>query len=211
MPAARLRVGVPVLDFGNFRSVLKVIERNGGQACALEEPGQVASVDRLVLAGVGAFDQGMRSLNERGWVDALNAAVIDDGKPILGICLGMQLMCRASDEGSLPGLGWVDAHVRRLEVPTGSGLKIPHMGWNTVQVRRPNPLIPTDEGEQRFYFVHSYQAICADPSEVIATSRHGTDLTAAFARRNIYGVQFHPEKSHRFGVALLGRFMSVSC
>jgi len=202
---------VPNLDFGNFRSVLNAIERNGGQACLLEEPAQIASVDRLVLAGVGAFDLGMRSLNERGWIDALNEAVIDRERPVLGICLGMQLMCQASDEGAMPGLGWVDAQVRRLEVPEGCGLKIPHMGWNTVRVHRPNPLIPTEEGDQRFYFVHSYHAICADPTNVIATSRHGYDLTAAFARRNIFGVQFHPEKSHRFGAALMSRFLGVSC
>jgi glutamine amidotransferase len=123
----------------------------------------------------------------------------------------MQLMCKSSEEGVLPGLGWIDAEVRRFSFPEGAEQKIPHMGWNTVRVAKPNPLIAEGDDEQRFYFVHSYHAVCADPGDVLATTRHGGEVTAAFSRGNIYGAQFHPEKSHRFGMALMQRFVELPC
>jgi glutamine amidotransferase len=120
-------------------------------------------------------------------------------------------MCKSSEEGILPGLGWVDAEVRRFSFPEGAEQKIPHMGWNTVRVAKPNSLIDGGGEEQRFYFVHSYHAVCAEPGDVLATTRHGYEVTAAFSRGNIYGAQFHPEKSHRFGMALMKRFVDLPC
>jgi glutamine amidotransferase len=121
----------------------------------------------------------------------------------------MQLLCKRSEEGTLPGLGWIDADVVKFRVAAGSSLKIPHMGWNTLRITRTNPLVPAEEGEQRFYFVHSYHAVCRDPTDVLATVHHGVEVTAALGRGNVMGVQFHPEKSHRFGMALMRRFVKL--
>jgi glutamine amidotransferase len=153
------------------------------------------------MAGLG--------LRDGGWIDALNEAVLVRRVPVLGICLGMQLMCKSSEEGQLPGLGWIDAEVKRFNLHADSSLKVPHMGWNTVTVAKGNPLIAIDQGEQRFYFVHSYHVNCNQPSDTLAITHHGYDFTAAFAHENIFGVQFHPEKSHKFGMALLKKFVDM--
>jgi glutamine amidotransferase len=122
----------------------------------------------------------------------------------------MQLLCRGSEEGQARGLGWIDADVKRLD--TGDPrLKVPHMGWSAVTAEQPNPLITSDEGEQRFYHVHSYRAVCANPGDVIGTANYGTQFTTAVRHGNIFGVQFHPEKSHRFGMALMRRFAALPC
>ena len=206
-----MRVGIPSLPCGNFLSVVKIIEKAGGSAEIVSQPSDLQRFDKLVLAGVGAFDYGMASLTSAGWADALGELVLVKRTPVLGICLGMQLMCDASEEGSLPGLGWISGHVRRFIANPPAAIKIPHMGWNTVQVRKANPLIASTDGEQRFYFVHSYHAVCRDESDVLATTHHGSDVTAAFNRDHIFGVQFHPEKSHRFGLQLMKRFLEVPC
>lgn len=200
-------ISVPNLSIGNFASVLRMVEKVGGSARLVTEPRDLENASKIVLAGVGAFDNGMRSLREGGWLDPLNAAV-RAGTPVLGICLGMQLMCGESEEGRLPGLGWIDARVKRFAQPPGSSLKVPHMGWNAVTVAKPNPLIEQN-GEQRFYFVHSYYAECSEPGDVLATARHGVAFTAAIGRGHIYGVQFHPEKSHRFGMAVIRNFVEL--
>jgi glutamine amidotransferase len=183
-------IGVPNLGIGNFASVLRMVERVGGQARLLASPHELVQTDKIILAGVGAFDTGMGSLQQGGWEEPLREAV-GQGKPTLGICLGMQLMCRSSEEGRLPGLGWIDGQVERFRFPEDSRLKVPHMGWNTVTVTRPNRLLPSGNGEQRFYFVHSYHVRCEDPSDVTATADHGLPFTAAIARGNVLGVQFH--------------------
>lgn len=203
-------IAVPNLAIGNFASVLRMLQKVGGEAKLVTDPAALRTADKVIVAGVGAFDLGMASITEGGWLDALNEAALHRKVPVLGICLGMQLMCSGSEEGTRPGLGWIDAQVQRIGVPPGTDLKVPHMGWNSVAVRRPNPLIPAEE-PSRFYFVHSYHAVCADPSDVIATVHHGADLTAAVARGNILGVQFHPEKSHRFGMALMRAFVAHEC
>jgi glutamine amidotransferase len=177
----------------------------------VSQPRELESFDRVIVAGVGAFDYGMSSLRDGGWVDVLNQMVLQRRVPVLGICLGMQLMCASSEEGALPGLGWIDAEVKRLRPPPGSGLKVPHMGWNTVQTRRPSALLRSESGEQRFYFVHSYGVACHRPDDVLAIAHHGEDFVAAFNRENIYGVQFHPEKSHRFGMTVLRNFVELPC
>lgn len=204
-----MMLAIPLLPIGNFSSVVRMVSKAGGDAQLIESPCQLRQADKIILAGVGAFDQGMASLREGGWIDFLQEAVFQRRVPILGICLGMQLMCKTSEEGSLPGLGWIDADVKRFRFSEDSALKVPHMGWNTIRIAKANLLIEANEGEQRYYFVHSYHVICNYPADVLAVTHHGEDITAAVCRENIYGVQFHPEKSHRFGMALMKNFLEL--
>jgi glutamine amidotransferase len=176
----------------------------------VSDPAAAADARRIVLPGVGAFDAGMAAL-DRGWRERLDQLALGRGIPVLGICLGMQLLCRRSEEGQAQGLGWIDADVRRVDTGGDPRLKVPHMGWVEVTPTRPNPLIPDNEGPQRFYHVHSFRAVCADLRTEIASAHYGTEFTTAVQRDNIYGVQFHPEKSHRFGMALMKRFASLPC
>lgn len=206
-----MKIGIPALPCGNFSSVVKMVGKVGGEAALVHSPADLAAYDKVILAGVGAFDHGMASIRDAGWLSALEDAALNRKAPILGICLGMQLLCNGSEEGVLPGLRWIDADVKRFRFPADSTLKVPHMGWNTVTVAKPNPLVQPDEGEQRFYFVHSYHAVCKHPEDVLATTTHGYEVTAALSRGNIYGAQFHPEKSHRFGMALMKRFVELPC
>jgi glutamine amidotransferase len=195
---------------GNIKSVQRMFEAADGTAEVVDDPSRLDGCRRVVLPGVGAFDAGMASLN-RGWIEPLNHLALERKIPVLGICLGMQLLCRGSEEGAMPGLGWIAADVVRIDTGGRRDLKVPHMGWSIVQAAKPNPLIPTDESELRFYHVHSYRAVCDRPVDVLATANYGTEFTTAVSRDNIYGVQFHPEKSHRFGMALLRRFLTIEC
>jgi glutamine amidotransferase len=204
-------IQIPSYGCGNLSSIKRMVEKVDGFARIIETPSDLDPSQKIILAGVGSFDHGMRSLINEGWREKLNDAVLFKRVPILGICLGMQLMCNTSEEGVLPGLGWIDGEVKHFSLPPSSPLKVPHMGWNTVSVRRENPLLPRENQEARFYFVHSYHAVCRRPDDVIATSLHGIEITAAFSRDNIYGVQFHPEKSHRFGMKIIKNFLEVEC
>lgn len=202
-------MAVVVVDYGmgNVGSIANMIRKVGGEALLAADAAAVAAADRLVLPGVGAFDQGMRSLDGRSLVEPLREAAAR-GVPILGICLGMQLMLERSDEGSLPGLALVPGRVRRF--PAGEGLpRVPHMGWNRIALRQASPLFAGAEGDCRYYFVHSYYVSCADSDDVVATTSYGSEFVSAFQRNNLFGVQFHPEKSHRFGMALFRSFLSL--
>ena len=200
---------ISVLDYGsgNVGSVIRMIERAGGTAQRISSPDEVLAAQKLLIPGVGAFDYGMAKLASRELLPALNVVAREARIPVLGICLGMQLMCRSSEEGSLPGLGWIDAEVRHFTASETFELRVPHMGWNTLHVVRENPLVSSDGEEKRFYFVHSYKVSCNDPADPIALTHYGEDFVSAFQRQNIFGVQFHPEKSHRFGMALMRRFV----
>lgn len=204
---------ISVLDYGagNANSVIRMIERAGGQATLIHLPEQVESAEKLVVPGVGSFDHCVAQLTGRGLKDALNYLALGKKIPLLGICMGMQMMCNGSEEGEIPGLGWIDADVRRFTREETGGRQVPHMGWNTVSVVRENPLLVSDEirGEERFYFVHSYRVTCHDANDVIGMSSYGQDFVCAFQRDNIFGVQFHPEKSHRFGLGLIQRFVEL--
>lgn len=180
--------------------------RLGIAAEPIEAPRPLRSSDRLILPGVGAFDSGVNAINQSGVADFVRSAVAD-GHAVLGICLGMQLLGRGSEEGSSQGLGLIAANVRRI-APGEPNLRVPHMGWNIVLPTRDNALLPS-EGEQRFYFVHSYQMVCDEAEDVIATTSYGGEIVSAVQRGNVWGVQFHPEKSHRFGKALLERFAAI--
>lgn len=201
---------VTIIDcgIGNIKSVQRMFQAADADAEIVTEPSALQGARRIALPGVGAFDAGMSALAE-GWIEPLNELALERGVPLLGICLGMQLLCRRSEEGVRPGLGWVEADVVEIDRGGNPALKLPHMGWSVVTPARPNPLIPADEGEQRFYHVHRYRAVCDRAEDVLATAEYGTRFTTAVGRGNIYGVQFHPEKSHRFGLALMRRFLAL--
>lgn len=182
--------------------------RKLGVAAAVSgDPAELHRASHLVLPGVGSFDAGMSSLRKTG-LEAVLADLVNGRKiPILGICLGMQLLTDNSEEGDLPGLGWVKGRTMRFRGEAMDGLKIPHMGWNSVRAARPNPLIPAEAVEDpRFYFVHSYHVVPDDASVVIGRTRYGAEFVSAVSQGNIHGVQFHPEKSHQYGLALLRGF-----
>ena len=199
---------ITIVDYGigNLGSVENMLRHLAIAAQRSGDPDVIRDSDRLILPGVGAFDRGMRSLRERGLVSALEDAVRDRRRPVLGICLGMQLLMQNSEEGREDGLGWIPGQVRRFRFPEDSRLKVPHMGWNTVSIRRPLPLVAGLPEEARFYFVHSYYVEPAEECDTLLTTRYGREFASGVARGNVYGVQFHPEKSHRFGMALLRAF-----
>ena len=204
---------VTIVDcgIGNIRSVQRMFEAANASAEIVSDPAALASANRVVLPGVGAFDAGMHALEQGGWIGPLNAAARDRRIPVLGICLGMQMLCRRSQEGVLPGLGWIAADVIEIDLGGDSRLKLPHMGWSVVTPRQVNPLVPGDEGEQRFYHVHRYRAVCDDPRDVLCTTTYGTEFVTGVAHGNVIGLQFHPEKSHRFGLGVMRRFANLAC
>lgn len=202
-------MAIYVLDcgIGNVGALRSMYRRLGIVAELINAPRPIAQGDRLILPGVGAFDFGARALEQHGFVEFIRDAVAG-GHPLLGICLGMQLLCRGSEEGGRRGLGILPADVVRLD-PGPERVRIPHMGWNIVTPVRDNPLLPMDGDEQRFYFTHSYRVRCDRDDYVCATTSHGTTFPSAIGAGHVMGVQFHPEKSHRFGKALLERFAAL--
>jgi glutamine amidotransferase len=200
---------IAVIDFGmgNIGSICKMLRFVGADPVVTSDPGVMASADRIVLPGVGHFDRAVANLRGLGLVEHLQRIVVEDGKPLLGICLGMQLLCRSSEEGSLPGLGFVDAQVRRFEFPGNPRLKVPHMGWSPITAKKTSVLLKGLDNDSRFYFVHSYFVACADSGDVLAEAAYGAPYVAALERGNVMGVQFHPEKSHRFGIQMFRNFV----
>jgi glutamine amidotransferase len=200
---------ITIVDYqmGNPGSIQNMLMRIGAESVLTSDPAAIASAERLILPGVGAFDTAMTNLRALGLVAALNAAVLERRVPILGICLGMQLFGRGSDEGRLPGLGWIAARTVRFQFPEGqTPLRIPHMGWNQIRVWRTDPLLDNLPDNSRFYFVHSYHVRCDDETSVLATTDYGITFHSAVARDHIVGTQFHPEKSHKFGMRVLRNF-----
>jgi glutamine amidotransferase len=194
---------IVVIDYGmgNLGSIANMFKKVGLKATVTSDPTVIEQAAKLVLPGVGAFDNGMAKLHELGLIPVLNVKVLQDKTPILGLCLGMQLFTRSSEEGALPGLGWLDAETVRFKFDQSqAGLKIPHMGWNTIQVRQPGPVFDGIDAEPRFYFVHSYHVVCRCDRDVLATTHYGYEFASAVGRENIVGMQFHPEKSHKFGM-----------
>jgi imidazole glycerol-phosphate synthase subunit HisH len=205
------KIGIINYGLGNFGSVVRMIEKIGRVAHTVSTPADLLQVEKLILPGVGHFDNGMRLLEEKKLSAALKDFVSHPNHTLLGICLGMQLLFDGSDEGAATGLGLIPGRVVRFD-NSKNQFSIPRMGWCTVAVQKENPLIPKDleSGiKSRFYFVHSYYAKCQSAEDVLATVDYDPPVTAAVSRKNIYGVQFHPEKSHRFGMALMTRFAEL--
>jgi glutamine amidotransferase len=199
---------ITIVDYnmGNLGSIRNMLKKLGVESRITADPHDVARAEKLILPGVGAFDAGMDNLAAvPGLRAALDRRVLEDRVPVLGICLGMQLMAKRSEEGRREGLGWVEAEVLRFQ-PGEQALRVPHMGWNRVTPARSSPLTDELPPEPRFYFVHSYFARCAAEADVLLTTPYGAPFHSAFQRGNVYGVQFHPEKSHKFGMALLANF-----
>jgi len=200
---------IVIVDYGvgNLGSIANMIRRIGSTAQISADHEVISAADKLILPGVGAFGRGMSNLNERGLIPVLERRVRQDGVPLLGLCLGMQLLTLGSEEGNAQGLGWIDANTVRFRVDE-TRMKVPHMGWNTMRTVRPHPLLDGLEPDSRFYFVHSYHvSLPADSDDGLGISTYGQDFASAIGRHNVMGVQFHPEKSHRFGMALLRNFV----
>lgn len=194
---------------GNLGSVHNMLRKIGAEGVRSADPETIRRADKIILAGIGAFDGAVGRLAELGLVDALNEAVLERRVPTLGVCLGMQLMARSSEEGSQAGLGWLDADVQRFDFPPGEKLPVPHMGWQEIRPTRASPLFDDDGDEPRFYFSHAYHLVCRDASDVAATATYGYPFAAAVHRGNILGTQFHPEKSHVFGFKVYRRFAAL--
>ena len=198
-----------IIDYGmgNIGSILNMLKKIGAQAKISGDPGEIRAAEKIILPGVGAFDTGMRQLNEHGLVELLNEKVLEQKTPVLGVCLGMHLLVKKSEEGALPGLGWIDGETVRFHFDSKqTGLKVPHMGWNNITIQHSDPLLRDLEGS-RFYFVHSYHLLCHNSADIIAATHHGYEFPSIVRRGNIMGTQFHPEKSHRFGMQLYRNFV----
>jgi glutamine amidotransferase len=197
-------------DVGNLSSIQNMLRRVGAEAAISRDPETIQRATKLILPGVGAFDHGVTKLRDRGLVEVLNQRVLRDRVPILGICLGAQIFTEKSEEGKLPGLGWFDAVTVRFALPPNSNLKVPHMGWSDVTPCKPSRLFAGIEKDARFYFVHSYHFSAGTDSDVLAEASHGSMFHAALEKENIFAVQFHPEKSHRYGMRLLKNFVELA-
>jgi imidazole glycerol-phosphate synthase subunit HisH len=206
-----MRIAVIDYGMGNIGSIRNMLKYIGAPYVVTSDYREVEECDKIVLPGVGHFALAMQNLVQRDLVQPLEHFVREKGMPILGICLGMQLMCSASEEGDVPGLGYVDAQVRKFEPPADMGLKVPHMGWSEVDFEKQTALSGELGDKARFYFVHSYCVTCGNASDVWGTTQYGERFVSAFVRGNIAGVQFHPEKSHKYGIQLFRNFVHSFC
>jgi len=202
---------VVIIDYhtGNLNSIKNILKKIGVDSIISNDPAKIALATKLILPGVGHFDYGMRNLQSFDLIDVLNEKVLVEKVPILGICLGVQLFTKGSDEGNEPGLGWIEGYTRAFDKSKlDSRLKIPHMGWADVQFKSDSKLFQGFTEKPRFYFVHSYHLTCQNPADELLYSTHGYEFVAGVEHENIVGVQFHPEKSHRFGMQVLKNFIN---
>lgn len=200
---------IVIVDYGvgNLASIRNMFKKIGAVAEISSDPGVIRAATRLILPGVGAFDTCAQKLADSGLLPVLNDQVLTQKKPVLGVCVGMQLLFEGSEEGVLPGLSWVSGRVVKFQPEQlPAGFKIPHMGWTDVQLKKPSRLFEPMHEEPRFYFVHSYYAAVTRPEDILVEADYGIRFTAAVEQENIMGVQFHPEKSHKFGMQLLANF-----
>jgi len=202
-----MKVKIGILDYGvgNIGSIISMLNRAGFSSIIISDNQSLMGVEKLIIPGVGSFDYGMKQLKSRGIIEELQRRCRSDTLNVLGICLGMQLLFSGSDEGKCEGLNLIPGHVRRIEA-TDSSIKVPHMGWNYIEIKHKSLLFPEIDSPQKFYFVHSYHCIPNDFMMVSSTVNHGEELVASVSHRGIHGVQFHPEKSHKFGMSVLANF-----
>jgi glutamine amidotransferase len=201
---------IVVIDYGmgNIRSVVNKIQKAGCKAIVSYENSVIQNADKLILPGVGHFLNGMKKLRERNILDILNKKVLHQKVPILGICLGMQLFTNTSEEGNTDGLGWLNAETIKFNL-SDIRHKIPHIGWNSIDQKKESPLLTGILNDKSYYFVHSYHLRCNETADVLATTFYGYEFVSAVQKENIFGTQFHPEKSHEWGEKLLNNFLNL--
>jgi imidazole glycerol-phosphate synthase subunit HisH len=202
--------GIVDTGIGNFGSIVNAFRRVGGTPFIVRSAAEAERASHLVLPGVGSFDAAIRTLDAGGLRAALSRRVLDEGVPVLGICLGMQIFGGSSDEGSLPGLGWLTGRTMRFRPPAGlPDIRVPHIGWNRLASRREGPLLAQLGDEARFYYAHSYHYADGPDEDTVATAEYGYPFAAVVQRRNIVGTQFHPERSGSDGLTLLRNFLEM--
>ena len=203
-------MSIVIIDYGlgNVGSILNML-KHISVPYSVESSNEDAlfAADGLILPGVGSFKEGMSLLNRSGLATIIKEAVLEKKIPLLGICLGMQLMCNYSEEGNVEGLGLIDADVVKFKFNQPTRLKVPHMGWSDVNIHKKNDLSTALIDNSRFYFVHSYLVKCNDPDDIFMSTKHGINFTSSFLRNNLFGCQFHPEKSHKYGIQLFRNFV----
>ncbi|OGL42455.1 MAG: imidazole glycerol phosphate synthase, glutamine amidotransferase subunit [Candidatus Schekmanbacteria bacterium GWA2_38_11] len=203
---------ITIIDYGlgNIRAFANVYERLNILVSIAKTNDDLKDATKIILPGVGAFDFAMSQLNKSGMRETLDKLVLEHQLPVIGICIGMQILAKSSDEGVSPGLGWLDATVKRFDASfLKSKTQLPHMGWNTIHPNNDNPMLVNISDDSRFYFLHSYYFQCNNPKDMIATTEYGIQYASAVNKKNIYGVQFHPEKSHQWGIQLLKNFADL--
>ena len=201
-----------IIDYGigNTGSILNMLKKIGADAKVSNDKTEIQNAEKLILAGVGAYDHGISQLYDHELIQVLNEQVLEKEKPILGICLGFQLFTDKSDEGIKRGLGWIKGNTKRFNISDMPSLiRVPHMGWNNIKLMiKDSPLFrDSNSEEQKYYFVHSYYVECKDNENILCRTEYGIEFTSAIQKGNIYGVQFHPEKSHKYGMQLLKNFV----
>lgn len=204
---------IAVIDcgMGNLQSVIRGLRKAGGTAVAASRCEDVAAADRIVLPGVGSFGHGMEHLRNEDLMSVLTRKVREDNTPLLGICVGHQMLTTFSEEGAVAGLGWIDGRTTRLSCQSERGtIRIPHMGWNTLQNRKDCPLLRGIPEDACFYFAHSYSVACDEDETVVATTEYGCSFASIVQKKNVFGVQFHPEKSHANGITVLRNFLDYN-
>jgi imidazole glycerol-phosphate synthase subunit HisH len=199
-------------DMGNVGSIANMIKKVGGDSIITRDKATIEAAEKLILPGVGAFDTGMQNIEKFGLLELLNWKVQEKKTPILGVCLGMQLLTESSEEGKLPGLSWIKA--KTIKFPSDMTqnerrLTVPHMGWNDARIKKTDKLFQNVTETPRFYFVHSYYVKCDNESDILCETDYGITFTSALNRDNIWGMQFHPEKSHKFGMRLYQCFVNI--
>lgn len=209
MPLRNQNIVIINYGMGNLRSVYNKCKRIGYKTIISNKKDDILNADKLILPGVGHFANGMKKLQELELIDVLNVKVLSQKTPVLGICLGMQLFCKFSEEGNIKGLNWFDANTIRFK-SKDIRHKIPHMGWNSLEIKKQSNLLKSLNKEHLFYFVHSYYVTCNKQKDILTTTNYVDEFVSAIEKDNIFGVQFHPEKSHEWGEQILKNFLELN-
>jgi glutamine amidotransferase len=202
---------IVIVDYGtgNLNSIKRTLDRMGIGCVISSSASDILDASKIILPGVGHFGTAMSKLNSLGLADVLNDEVVTNRKPVLGICLGMEIMAKTSEEGVANGFGWLDARAVRFDISDSDRHKIPHMGWNEISIKKSSRLMEGIDDTAEFYFAHSYHLMLDDPTDLLAETEYGSRFPSAIERENIFGVQFHPEKSHDIGARLLKNFVEM--